>query len=527
METTLSNTTQANERLRQQLADLGIDFEDDNITALLPQTLKLPPESRQQLSEALLLGIDEDSQDIFLEQTLVDWAELLAQGYIAPPFLLPDDDVEAALARQKEMMDLCFPESKFETDRKAEKRVGLATQQLQIEQRHALRLVLGYPNLETLLDHLEKCLADPIYGYGERGDQGRTLALALARQAENKRESFTEVATTWLTQSEDFRQAVEQGIPFSLRPFLDNSDIDSFVPILQRLDTNIWRLGSPKQGRHRDFEGAILSLWPAIMDAYVHWIESENATWLTDIRQRALTLPPSLHGAAWASRLSRNAYHLALSQHQVEVVTKRGVSDWPVSLILGEKVGLSRLGGHSLYQVTWDGGAHSRLFEVSNTTRNGLKLEHTELAVAIAEVLYGAGLSELESVTPEEIELAYLTRMRASQATLGGPKAVIISKDLVPEGRPVATYQVGEWTATWLVGGEVLALLSDQAANICYALLQDPARKILFICPVKDQVLRKRQRLAEATWLVNLNLTDAKWIRALCAWTCWVGWALG
>lgn len=64
-------------------------------------------------------------------------------------------------------------------------------QQLDIEQRHALRLLLIYQDPTHLAAHLQRCLDDPVYGYGERGDQGRTIAQAMAALRAEARVSGT------------------------------------------------------------------------------------------------------------------------------------------------------------------------------------------------------------------------------------------------------------------------------------------------------------------------------------------------
>ena len=52
-------------------------------------------------------------------------------------------------------MDYCF--GGIEEERKPEKRLGLAMQQLDVEQRHALRLLLIYQDPTELAAHLERC----------------------------------------------------------------------------------------------------------------------------------------------------------------------------------------------------------------------------------------------------------------------------------------------------------------------------------------------------------------------------------
>ena len=77
-----------------------------------------------------------------------------------PATLVPDWDEDRMLERQREMMAICFDQTITE-ERKAEKRSGLASQQLGIEVRHALRLLLGYgDDPERLVAHLRRCLEE-------------------------------------------------------------------------------------------------------------------------------------------------------------------------------------------------------------------------------------------------------------------------------------------------------------------------------------------------------------------------------
>jgi NAD(P)-dependent dehydrogenase (short-subunit alcohol dehydrogenase family) len=55
------------------------------------------------------------------------------------------------------MMEACF--GGIGEEKKPEKRMGLAMQQLDVEQRHALRLLLIYQDAEALTAHLARCLA--------------------------------------------------------------------------------------------------------------------------------------------------------------------------------------------------------------------------------------------------------------------------------------------------------------------------------------------------------------------------------
>ncbi|MBE7556711.1 MAG: hypothetical protein HS126_37145 [Anaerolineales bacterium] len=118
-------------------------------------------------------------------------------------------------------------------------------QQLDVEQRHALRLLLIYQDPVELAAHLERCLADPAYGYGERGDNGRTIALAMASLlAEDPAGgNLAELAAAWLAMHREFQQRVLSGVPLSFRSLFDYADLDSFVPLLQRVGDTTWRLG--------------------------------------------------------------------------------------------------------------------------------------------------------------------------------------------------------------------------------------------------------------------------------------------
>ncbi|MCP4289976.1 MAG: hypothetical protein GY792_37110, partial [Gammaproteobacteria bacterium] len=115
-------------------------------------------------------------------------------GFEEVPILLVDTDPERAVSRQKEMMEACF--GGIGREKKPEKRMGLAMQQLDVEQRHALRLLLIYQDPEALTTHLTRCLADPEYGYGERGYNGRTIAQAMAAISGD---DLAGIVTGWLT----------------------------------------------------------------------------------------------------------------------------------------------------------------------------------------------------------------------------------------------------------------------------------------------------------------------------------------
>ena len=119
---------------------------------------------------------------------------------------------------------------------------------------------------------------------------------------------------------------------------------------------------------------------------------------------------------------------------------------------------LSRLSGHSFYELSWNGGLNVRYFEISGTTRKKIPFEHIELATMLAEALaldYGV---QQEPVTAGEVEAAYLRRMKAPEAVIGPPPAEGLPQAV--SGQPFAAYQVGEVTVTVLQGGEDFAYIA-------------------------------------------------------------------
>ena len=193
-----------------------------------------------------------NAQVSFFEEDPADDEQLFDElfDYEEVPLLLVDTDPERAVARQKELMEACF--GGIGEERKPEKRLGLAMQQLDIEQRHALRLLLIYQEEAALVSHLQRCLVEPAYGYGERGDQGRTVAQAMAALGD-----LPQIAASWLATHRQFQQRVLGGRPFSFRSLFDFADLDSFSPLVQRVGDVSWRLGVEGEGKVRDFQGEL------------------------------------------------------------------------------------------------------------------------------------------------------------------------------------------------------------------------------------------------------------------------------
>lgn len=528
MNTSLSPKTSVFDLIRQHVPTAATASSAGD---LLAQALQLPATEREQLFADIIALLDvsepvtvdsddaDNTQNIETDaatQVALDWADLITAGYLEPDFLAPDGDTERLLARQKELMDTCFGGVGEETIPR--KREGLAMQQLQLEQMHALRLTLCYLDETILLKHLSRCLDDPAYGYGPTGDHGRTIAQALQAQAEENNQPFAATVHRWFMLGDALRQQFHTGIPVSLRPLFDETTIDTFVPVLQKTGNQSWRLGSATTGKQRTFSGDLRDSWTDIVQTLAQWTAADNETWLTGLKQKAARLPYSLSRIAWADRLLKETVTVQRDGNMLTVHIDRLPADiaWPQFINFGTAVGVTRLSGHGFYELGWADG--SRTFELHNTRRNKLPVEHTELAMALAEIL--AGDARPDSATPQEIEAAFLRRMKAKQAELlPAPESVpLIGADAVPVG----AYRVGDITAVILKHKE-LAIYAAKG-DTAVVLQRHMSRGELVAKPV----VRGRAR---GTALVSTPLADigrsAEWTRALCAWACWLVWAMG
>jgi hypothetical protein len=492
---------------------------------------------RQEAGEEVL------DRDLELTDEDVLAQEIFEQMMAAPdfeetPILLVDTDPERAVRRQKEMMDTVFGGIGEET--KAEKRMGLAMQQLDIEQRHALRLLLLYQDAGELTAHLQRCLDDPAYGYGERGDNGRTVAQAMmavvamdavARlDEEDGQGDLGQIVAAWLDAHRDFQQAVWQGVAFTFRSLFDYADIDTFVPVVQRVGAasrakgqgeTTWRLGLEGEGKHRDFEGPLAETWPRLCDTYVQWSDEDNEQWLAEIKRKADRLPDTILRAAQADRLRKETDRVEVNGNRVTLITERDGEAWPRMLTLGDQIGLSRLSGHNFYELAWEGGLHVRRFEISSTSRNRIPFEHIELALRMAEALGAERGLRPEPVTAEQVEAAYLRRMKADGAELGPP--VLKAAPPAIEGQPAAGYEVGDIRATMLYGGVDFAYVANGAAADQGVLLRrDEKRGVMMALPVSRGRPQRGAPLM-TTPLADLDAAaDPGWNRALCAWGAWL-----
>lgn len=462
---------------------------------------------------------------------IIDWANVIAQGYLdQPDDLPPDANLDRLLARQKEMMDAVFGGIGEET--KPAKRQGLAQQQLQLEQHQALRLVLGFLELPEFLEHLQRCLDDPAFGYGERGDNGRVIAQGLDAVGREDGFAFADVASAWWKNFEDFRLKVYSGIPFTLRPLFDDTTIDTFLPVLRRTGEKTWLLGSKNTGKSRTFEGNLFDIWHSVGDTMVEWVEGENEAWLEKIKAQAARLPFDIQYLAIADRLDKETWTVAkpasgpTNEFAVQVSRPPQDEAWPRFLAFGKQAGISRLNGHGFFEVSWNEGEFIRRFELSATSRNRIPVEHTEIALGIAQALAGPD-ARPEPADTKAIEAAFLRRMKAVKITLGPPPA-----DPVLEGTkstPSASFSIynakGEELVktVWMSKGDTVACAVIGEETVM-ALQVDAQNQVLAVRPVVKKRVRPSQNI-QTTPLGEIDW-QPKWIRALCAWLGWLAWVL-
>jgi len=441
--------------------------------------------------------------------------------YEEVPLLLVDTDGDRALARQKEMMGRCFGGIGEET--KTEKRMGLAMQQLDIEQRHALRLLLIYEDPQALAAHLSRCLEDPAFGYGERGDNGRTIAQAMAAVAGEG--DLAAAAAAWLETNREFQQRILGGAPMSFRSMFDYADLTTFIPLLQRVDEHTWRLGVKGEGKHQDFHGPLVNAWPRIGDAYVKWCHEDNEAWLNQLKRKAAKVPDSILRAARADRLRKEKSLIQVQGSKIGLTTERNGEDWPRMIVMKDAegnslLGLSRLSGHSFYELAWNGALNVRRFELSSTTRNKVPFEHIELATMLAEALGAEQGLVPDPVEASEVEAAYLRRMKVAEAEIGPARLTELPQGV--QGKAVASYKAGEVLVTMLRGGEDIAYITLESSENAFLLRRDNPRGLIAVWPV----VRRRPRIGGAplmsTLLAELDLSSSGWNRAISAWGAWL-----
>lgn len=442
-------------------------------------------------------------------------------GYEEIPVLLVDTDPDRAIVRQLELMATVF--ESIDEERQPEKRMGLAMQQLDIEQRHALRLLLSYEDPATLVEHLNRCLAEPGYGYGPNGDQGRTMAQAMAACSDDG--DLRPVAWAWLETHRELQTRILDGTPFSFRSLFDHADLETFVPLVQRIDETVWRLGVEGEGRCRDFTGALPDIWFELGQTYVAWSEADNEAWLNRTKQAMTRLPDSIFRVAQAEALRKEINTLTLDGPHLVLSKQPDGQSWPRSIFFYNEgtpqLALSRLSGHAFYELSWAGGMHLRRFELSSTTRHKIPFEHIELALAMATVIGNEEGLTSEPVSGEAVEAAYLRRLKATTVTLGPPLPDVTLPTGVT-GQVVAAYTVGDIVAHLLKDSEVLVWVTsanDQTEGVVLQRLEK--RGVVAAMSVRRGRLQRGQPLM-TTPLDELDLHNPAHSRAICAWGAWL-----
>ncbi len=493
---------------------LGIVPGNTPQAALFPVGLTWEEEVGGDTSEASSPYLEEE--DIEGDLTFQEIWDLL--GYEEPPILLINTDPEEAVARQKEMMDTVF--NGIGEEKKAEKRVGLAMQHLDLEQRHAMRLLLMFENPAELTAHLKRCLDEPVFGYGERGNNGRTIVQAMSTFGD-----LDEVAQLWFVMHAEFQQRVLNGQPISFRSTFDVTDLTTFVPVFKRVGPTSWQLGTEGEGKSRIFEGSIANIWDACCDTFVEWNDADNEAWLGDLRQQAERLPDSILRAAQAERLRKEICQIQVNGPEIVLDVQDDGKDWPHSLTIGDQIGLSRLSGHSFYEIAWEGGLHVRRFELNGTSRNKVPIEHIELAVRLAEALAVKYDLTMDAVTPNDVEAAYLRRLKVKRAELVRPKPGLVLPKLI-KGTPAAMYRAGDLVSVLLQGDKHdFAYVSYEREGALLengVLLQvNPTKRVIEALPVTNGRPMRSGTLM-GTPLSELNLKNGSWLRALSAWGAWL-----
>jgi hypothetical protein len=246
---------------------------------------------------------------------------------------------------------------------------------------------------------------------------------------------------------------------------------------------------------------------------------------LGDLKRKAAKLPDSILRTARADRLRKEKDLVQIKGTKITLTSERNGEDWPRMTVMKDAqgnnmLGLSRLSGHSFYELAWNGALNVRRFELSGTTRNKVPFEHIELATLIAEALGAEGGLAPEPVTPEEVEAAYLRRMKAAGAEIGPAQIRELPKGV--QGQVAASYKVPGILVTMLRGGDDFAYITVENSESAFLMRKEMKKGVIAVWPV----VRSRPRTVGAplasAWLAELELKSSGWNRAVCAWGAWL-----
>ena len=123
--------------------------------------------------------------------------------------------------------------------------------------------------------------------------------------------------------------------------------------------------------------------------------EALSFTRTIGMERKAARLPDTILRAARADRLRKEKDRLQVDGARITRVTERDGEAWPRMITMANEegvgmLGLSRLSGHSFYELAWEGGLHVRRFEVSGTSRNRVRWatsDRTRIASSRAKCL--------------------------------------------------------------------------------------------------------------------------------------------
>jgi hypothetical protein len=259
----------------------------------------------------------------------------------------------------------------------------------------------------------------------------------------------------------------------------------------------------------------------------VAWSEADNEAWLADLKRRAGRLPDSILRTARAERLRKETNRLQVTGNEVTLTVDRGgegsphrPAGWPRSITIGEQIGLTRLSGHSFYELAWQGGLHVRRFEISGTTRRRVPFEHIELALGLAETLAMEQELTADPVTPAEVEAAYLRRLKARRAEFGPPSPALTLPEAI-RGRPVVSYRLLDLDAVILHGDQDWVYATAAGSEAAVLLQQEDRRQVLAALTMVRGRPQRGQPLM-TTPLAELDLSTGGWLRAIAAWAAWL-----
>jgi hypothetical protein len=249
---------------------------------------------------------------------------------------------------------------------------------------------------------------------------------------------------------------------------------------------------------------------------------------LSELKRKAAKLPDSILRAARADRLRKERDRVEVQGTKITLISEKDGEDWPRMITLSNAdgvgmIGLSRLSGHSFYELAWQGGMRVRRFELSSTTRDRIPFEHIELATLMAEALGKEERLVTEPVTAAEVEAAYLRRMKAARAEIG--PAELKELPAAIEAKPAASYRVGNVLVTMLHGGENYAYVTVKDSDSAFLLCRDSKKEVMVAYPVHRGRPRRGAPLM-STPLAELNLKDSAWNRAVCSWGAWLALVL-